>query len=305
MLIPKSAFSVVTAVASEDTRYAISSVQVERAPDGRAVAVATDGRRLHAMEWDDVETRAEFPDVGLESEAVEGFAAIIPPAEWKAAGKSIPKGRKCFKPILGHAQLEEPGANGVVKFATTDGQATSRAEVPTVEGKFPKWRDVVPAYKVGTDAIEIGVNAHFLADAAMFAESVCNPESRGVRLTIPTNPAKPMTLTATHPETGAVATAVVMPVTLGVQPYGWAAGQTVDQSPVTIAGQFPKHVIVAVEAVAILKAAFEGGELSHELATQARCTLLAAGEIQPEPEPKHEPRPAKRTKKTKPVAVAA
>jgi hypothetical protein len=41
--------------------------------------------------------------------------------------------------------MEESTANGRAKFAATDGEQTAALEVATIEGRFPKWRDVVPA----------------------------------------------------------------------------------------------------------------------------------------------------------------
>lgn len=149
MLIPRTVLaSLPVAADTESSRYALGGVFLERRDD-TAFAVATDGRRLIAAEWNDAAT--EYPPVGLDVRRADGseFAQhgkVIPAADClKLARTATPKGRAAAKmPALGFVALEEGTAKGRVKFAATDGETTAALEVSPIEGRFPRWRDMLP-----------------------------------------------------------------------------------------------------------------------------------------------------------------
>lgn len=151
MLIPRSVLSAFPSCTDTgSSRYALGGVFLERR-EGTACAVATDGRRLIAAEWQDDSTAADFPPVGLDVAPAPGSefdqdGKVIPAADCvKLARTAKPKGKAASKkPVLQFVALEERTANGKAKFAATDGETTATAEVATIEGRFPKWRDVLP-----------------------------------------------------------------------------------------------------------------------------------------------------------------
>jgi len=149
MLIPRTVLNSLTvATDTESCRYALGGLYLERADD-TAYAVATDGRRLMVAEWKDKPT--DYPPVGLDVLPSPGsdFAQngkVIPSADCAKLAKSAraTKGVMAKKPSLNFVAMEESTANGRVKFAATDGQTTAAVEVASIEGRFPRWRDVMP-----------------------------------------------------------------------------------------------------------------------------------------------------------------
>jgi hypothetical protein len=153
MLIPRNVLSALTVACNTDnTRYAMGGIRLERGADGRAVAVATDGRRLIAAEWDDAKLAADVPTVGTvatgpapDSEfAADG--AIIPVADCKAISRASKPTKRMSgtKPATNYVAMSEPDCNGTARMAATDGAAVSAVEVQTIEGRFPRWREAVP-----------------------------------------------------------------------------------------------------------------------------------------------------------------
>lgn len=151
MLIPRSVLSAFPSCADTGSgRYALGGVYLERR-ENTACAVATDGRRLIAAEWADDTAAADFPPVGLDVAPAPGSefgetGKVIPSADCvKLARAAKPKGRAASKmPVLQFVALEERTANGRAKFVATDGETTAALEVATIEGRYPKWRDVLP-----------------------------------------------------------------------------------------------------------------------------------------------------------------
>ncbi len=205
MLIPRQVFNVSKLAARESTRYAINGVNVERV-DGQCVATTTDGRRLISVKWSDEDIRAEFPpDVG-DVAPLDDFQTIVSRSQWDEAGKLIPK--RTLKPVLGNCLLDENSANGEVTLAATDLDRTRSVKGASVEGNFPKYRDIIPDYDIGRNAVAIGVNPRFLAEVARAVEDTATDDSP-VRLTIPVDPGRPMVIDAQV--NGVEATAVLMP----------------------------------------------------------------------------------------------
>jgi len=155
MLIPRKVLSSLI-VASDDAsgRYALGGLRIERDPSGKAVAAATDGRRMMCVEWDDSKTSEETPQVG----GVQTGAS--PDCDFSRDGmvlpvdvcKSIARAAKPRvsalrrKPELGYIALEEASANGTVKLAASDGETVAESTAKTLEGRFPHFRDVIPNY---------------------------------------------------------------------------------------------------------------------------------------------------------------
>jgi hypothetical protein len=149
MLIPRTVLNSLTVAAHhESCRYALGGVYLERADD-TAFAVATDGSRLLVAEWKD--NPEDFPPVGLDILPAPGsdFAQngkVIPSADCAKLAKSAraTKGVLARKPSLNFVAMEESSANGRMKFAATDGQTVAAVDVASIDGRFPRWRDVMP-----------------------------------------------------------------------------------------------------------------------------------------------------------------
>ena len=208
--------------------WSSSGVLVERNDEGKARAVATDGRRLILSEWFEDDPKDYPPIEGFSSEHRNGFSAILPTGALKAAAKGIKNSR--YKPILGNVAIDEQSANGKVLLSTTDLETVQQSTVATCEGHFPKWQDVVPDYKTikaasrtrrnglprdSFPSIRIGVNAKLLAE---LLTTICkiNKDADGgnvVSLEVPLSPDRPMVIHSEAPEFGKT-TAVIMPVNL-------------------------------------------------------------------------------------------
>jgi len=152
MFVPRSVLSQMPVCAdSTSQRYALGGVHLEREGE-LARAVTTDGTRLLLAEWDDGELRRNVPEVaGVLTAVDEAFATegtLICSSECNRLAKMAKPSASASGrlPHTNSVVLQEAGANGTLKAAATDGSTSSTAEVATVEGRFPKWRDVVPDY---------------------------------------------------------------------------------------------------------------------------------------------------------------
>lgn len=144
--------AVAYATDQESSRFALGAVLVE-VKDGTATLVATDGRRLSAVE---VET----------DQAVDDSTTLIPARAVRLMA-ALATGTE------GSVQLEATKAEVV---CTTDG-ATVTARL--VEGRFPRWRDVFPSREIQASALPVRD-----LEAATRAAAVCTSEqSKGVAYT--------------------------------------------------------------------------------------------------------------------------
>lgn len=137
----------VYATDSDSSRYALGSVLVE-VKDGNPTFVATDGRRLSAVETE-TDQAVDDSSTQIPARAIRLMATL-------AGGGSV--------------QLEATKAEVV---CTTDGAViTARL----TEGRFPKWRDVFPERDIEASAVVVRD-----LEAAVRAASVCTSEqSKGV-----------------------------------------------------------------------------------------------------------------------------
>ena len=147
--------SVAYAADSESSRYALGGVLVE-VKDGVVTFVATDGRRLSRY---DVETDQAVDDSTTlwPSRAINVVASLASHSE-------------------GAVQLEVAG-NELV--ATIDGTVVAAR---VVEGRYPKWRDVIPE----RDAKATAINARELVAATRQAAIVTSEQSKGVKFVFTT-----------------------------------------------------------------------------------------------------------------------
>ncbi len=142
---------------AESSRYALGGVLLEMT-DSTMIAVGTDGRRLAKME-------GAITKVG--NPVVDGTATIVPSRAMQLMERSLPEDDTLVQlaPRANDLLLKDP--NGV--FYTR-----------LVEGRFPKWRDVLPK-RQESNRIDIPVGPMY--SALRQAAIVSNEESRGVDFT--------------------------------------------------------------------------------------------------------------------------
>ena len=142
---------------AESSRYALGGVLLEF-DDTKIIAVGTDGRRLAKME-------GTIEKKGNPQEA--GSTTIVPAKSMQLMDRILPSGdEKVRISIESNDLLIEQGN---VVFSTR-----------LVEGRFPKWRDVIPERKESTQVdIPVGQMYSAIRQAAI----VASEESRGIDFT--------------------------------------------------------------------------------------------------------------------------
>ncbi len=201
MLVPAKAFVIGKAADTDNSRYALASVKLDR-KDGKCVAVATNGRMLAMAEW--VEPDAtEFPH-----EAGQGdVSRLVPIKNWDDLGKQVAKNKRS-KPILQNVAIcdtEDHSVNMTTVVIDSDLNQSVK-QVGCVEGRFPKYEDVIPDYTIlhpskahAGHAIEITLNADYLAEMTKMAVSD-EDGTRQIKLTIPLDSSGPVLAESQTPD---------------------------------------------------------------------------------------------------------
>jgi DNA polymerase-3 subunit beta len=150
---------VLFAADSESTRYALAGVKIELA-EGEASFIATDGRRLAVIECEST----------LEGNAPTANA-IVPSQAMSVIDKAL-NGRSADALIHTDGNAIHVECDGVTIIARL------------VEGRFPKWRDVLPQYH---SSIKLSVTVGDLHAAMRQGSIATSEESRGVSLEFAAN----------------------------------------------------------------------------------------------------------------------
>ncbi len=145
MQVPKSVFHLYRLANKESTRYALGGVHFERGKDGNPYAVVSDGRSLLAVTWtEDVPVATDHIDTVVPYDvcvdATDDFYSSYPP---------------------GAIELTQDGENGKLGLQSQSGRVSIRFDTQQLEGRFPRWRDVIPCH---TDAAIAYVDAKRLRD---------------------------------------------------------------------------------------------------------------------------------------------
>lgn len=207
MLVPRSAFAARKICDLQASRFALGGVLLERDADGRPFAVATDGRRLIALTWKEDDAANYPPVAGCDPSPVAGCSMLLPAAICDQAAKTK-AGAKSPKPILRNIAIDEHDAESVAMMAT-DQNETARIDARQMEGRFPRWRDVVPQLR--TDDIHVRLDARLLRGLLEVIESHNDTDVCSVVFSLNReNPAhRPVTLSVAGCNQSAVA--VIMP----------------------------------------------------------------------------------------------
>jgi DNA polymerase-3 subunit beta len=142
---------------AESSRYALGGVLLEM-DKKQIIAVGTDGRRLAKMQGA-ISTVGD-PKTG-------GSTTIVPSRAMQLMSRMVPDGEE-------KVQIAARANDLLLKLAT--GVFYTRL----VEGRFPKWRDVLPKRK---DSIRIDIPIGPMYSALRQAAIVANDESRGIDFT--------------------------------------------------------------------------------------------------------------------------
>lgn len=142
---------------TESTRYALGGVLLEF-EDSKITAVGTDGRRLAKM---------EAPAQIVGDHRVQEGTTIVPSRSMQLIDRAL------------------DGIEGSVHVASRGNDILVRSErvtvrSPLVEGRFPRWRDVLPER---TESVRIDLPVGPLYSALRQAAIVASEESRGIEFT--------------------------------------------------------------------------------------------------------------------------
>jgi DNA polymerase-3 subunit beta len=214
MLLPRNLSVIESHADADSSRYALGGIRLERDAQGKPHAIATDGRRLIHVTWD--ETPDELVAIG-DLRHVPGFETILPLGAISAADKAakLKAAVSSRFPVLNQVLLEEPSANGTVRIASTNMESTSTAELASVEGRFPKWRDVFPMAKT-CEQMTISLDPRYLAEMCKAVGALGTHDAKpGINITINTGTGghkKPILVSAVNHETGIAVEAILMPL---------------------------------------------------------------------------------------------
>ena len=186
MLIPNRVFpALVTHCDPGSSRYAFGGIRFERDAEGTPYAVATDSRRLIVTTWTEPNA-ADYPGPASLCDNPAEFSVVVPIDACKKAPRLVKLGKKLLKdrPILGNVLLDEAETNGRVPLFATDLENCVALEPKPVEGRFPKWRDVFPAYHAG-NSLSVCIDPFLLAETLKSVGALATTdEKRAVVLTI-------------------------------------------------------------------------------------------------------------------------
>ena len=157
-LIPASVAELAKFTDPESCRYALGGVHLE-IKDGQYEAAATDTRTLAIVTGKCVEIDGTRSKLSLDSpdknkklaEEQPELTCVIPARDLRFAAQSakkLPKETRCF------------GVLANCESATLVVDAKRSLDVPLVDGKFPRYRDVIPS---GDPVASFTVDAEYLA----------------------------------------------------------------------------------------------------------------------------------------------
>jgi hypothetical protein len=217
MLTPRTVFDIHKITDAESSRYSLGGVRFERDEAGRPLAVATDGRRLMVLGWQEPDA-ANYPLTAADSSArlPAGSGLLIPANDCREAAKfKVGAGLLKSKPFLGCSVIDESAADGQpVKIAASNLEKSVCDVVKQIEGRYPKWRDIVtPA--VGEAVHSITVSADMLIEILEVAGKHCRLSDGTAQVVLSLDAVEPsnrqLTITAANAD-GTTAYGVLMPV---------------------------------------------------------------------------------------------
>lgn len=193
MLIPPKIFAIASHCDTNSKRFALGAVLLERDENGVATAIATDGRRLIAVEWAE-DDAAEYPADVVDSVAAKpGFKALVPVKACTDLSRVKIKAKKRLLRNIAIDENAEADSNGYatgrLSIGSTDLTDQKRYDTRATDGRFPKWKDVYHVVDRDRSA-SVRIDAGYLADVANAIAKITDDGSKDFRakvtLTIPT-----------------------------------------------------------------------------------------------------------------------
>ena len=156
------------------SRYDLGGILVNRKSGSTtASAVATDGRFMAAVQWNDNRNGEPRQDE---------FSAIIPEKDCKGALAAIRKIPRKYADIR-EAVLSEAEQPAKLPLAVTGPGTTWQTETEPLEGRFPSWRDVFPRIDE-TNSVSVCIDPSMLVELLKIAALATTDAARGVTLTM-------------------------------------------------------------------------------------------------------------------------
>lgn len=183
-----------------------------RRADKKCDAVATNGRSLVRVVWDDYGEDHEHPyaeDLNLDKK--KGFAVVLPARAFVETMRRVPAKPK--NESLKFLVLEEALVEGKARCFSADENGTRDERVDPIVGELLPDQSATPSIDRPGDRV-INVNAELLANTltALYHTACKSSPWRSVRLSIPDDPKKGIRIDAGSEENGVTAVAVVMPM---------------------------------------------------------------------------------------------
>ncbi len=215
MQVPRKVMALAGCTDATAGRYAAGGVRFNRSPGGLAQAVACNGHTLAAVTWEDAGP----------GESPEEFSVIVPAASCRKAAKlaSPTKRQQEDEERLATVFLDESTAAGKIHISAEGKHGGESATYETLDGEFPRWRDILPQYR---QPVSIDVNPweliELLRAIAPAADTSLPPCTPTIRLTfetaprggdIPEQPGEvPVTVSTGHLPDQLTSIGVIMPI---------------------------------------------------------------------------------------------
>ena len=188
MHLPRKVFSIVKVCDAESFRYALGGIRLERGNDGNPVAVATDGKRLIATSW--TENGDDHPSSCAK---VAGFETIVSGESVKQAVKAhkMTKSEIAKQPCRSGYIVTEDSPDGLTSSIIAEaGVSKTVIDRATIDGKFPKWRDVIKDHGQGLCKLDAKLLSETIAvvgamgdGTVILSMNVENPEDSAINIT--------------------------------------------------------------------------------------------------------------------------
>jgi len=228
---------------NESSRYALGGVLLETSGDDTLYAIGTDGRRLHVL---GAAATVDAPMVTIvRPHAIAGFLKAVKAVAAEVYGL---KGKALAGRLAGDAVEIRTAANTVEFKWRARGYTVTVKSLP-VEGRFPRWRDVLP--EGCFDAPAIHLDAGDAVNQLRQAKAATTECHKGVKFAAGR-------MTAGTVEAGQYSAGI--------------AGSMNDCQPISLD---PRYVLDAVDAVNAVKTPDQ--YLIHVTNGQFACYMRAAG----------------------------
>ena len=205
MYINKHNLAIKSVIGKERVGFDLSGLLIE--PD---CTVATDGKLLAICTAPIVEDHILQVEEGREIKE----RRLIPSSAIQKAERNMLK--KSSKPVLLNTLVQEENSKNAcaqVSFTSTDIETTDTVKTDCMEGRFPEYKNYLPAYK---DTVDITLEAEQIEIIGKLFKNFRDDFGKGVRrvkLTVPIGNDKggPVIYTATNGDTGQDLTVIQTP----------------------------------------------------------------------------------------------